>query len=233
MAIICLRTKNNTDIEADNLPEYTVNEMETRNDFSHKMLHQLEGYMKDFLNYIPLDEDHLQVYSPKLITIILEIGPELTSALEIAVGCTRIYPVWEEFDPELRSDREKLWKKEENGKKYSRSLSFNDYYSFLEKHNQQKLGEARVQLKDMGAYFKPFEKTNAKKTNPEWWNTYNQLKHDKYDNRKKATLEAALKSLGALFWIVDNNSQLLSHDHFQSDVFLPLEFRIELSLKKL
>jgi hypothetical protein len=189
--------------------------------------------MNDFLNYVPLDEMHLKVYSLKLTTIILEIGPELTSAFDIAISCTRIYPMWEEFDPELRLDREKLWKKEEDLKSHKRSLSFNDYYSFLDKHGPQKLSGATVQIRDFNFHFKPFEKANAEKTNPEWWNTYNQLKHDKYSNRKKATLETTLKALGALFWLVDYNSQLLSHDHFQSGIFGSVDSRLGPSSKKL
>jgi hypothetical protein len=215
------------------LPEYTVDEMEKRTGFSHKMLHQLEGYMNDFLNYVPLDEIHLKVYSLKLTTIILEVGPELTSAFDVAVGCTRIYPMWEELDPELRPNREKLWRKEEEWRKRNKSSSFNDYYSFLNEHGAQKLSGAAVRIRDFDLYFMPFEKANGEKTNPEWWNTYNQLKHDKYNNRKKSTLEVALKALGALFWLIDYNSLVLGYVRFQSDIFSPVGPRLEPSLRKL
>jgi hypothetical protein len=83
------------------MPRYSKSEIEKRNDFSQKMFSQLEGNMKDFLDYVPLDEDNLKVFSPKLITLILDAGPELISAFDIAVNCTIVQPMLEELDPEL------------------------------------------------------------------------------------------------------------------------------------
>jgi len=37
----------------------------------------------DFLDYVPLDTDHLNVYSLKLITIILEKGPETVNSSDL------------------------------------------------------------------------------------------------------------------------------------------------------
>jgi hypothetical protein len=216
------------------MPKYSMSELEKRNAFSQKMFHQFEVYMKDFLDYVLLDEDNLKVSSPKLITLILDVGPELISAFDIAVGCTLIYPMWEETDPELHGARDMLWAKEEEGKKHNRSLTFNDYVNFLEKHNYAKLTTKIVQLIELEAYFKPYEPTNTAWSNIEWWNTYNLLKHDKYSNRKKATLVSALKLLGALLCVIDNNSNLLSHgDVFQSTIFLPIGSRLNESFKKI
>ena len=210
-----------------------MDEMKKRNAFSQKMFHQFEECMKDFRDYVPLEEDNLQVSSPKLITLILDIGPELISGFDIAVSCTCIFPVWEDLDPELRSAREMLWIKEEEGKERGRSLTFNDYVQFLEKHNAQGLSRKIVQVPDLKSYFRPFEVSTATQTNLDWWNTYNQLKHDKYSNRKKATLKSALKLLGALFCIIDNNSQLLFSETLQSSIFLPVDYKLDESFKKI
>lgn len=191
------------------------------------MFNQIEGYLDDFLSYVPLDEIHFNVYSLKLTPIILEAGPELISAFDVAVASTRLIPMWEWMDRTLRPDRDELWSKEEKLKTRKRSLTFSDYCLFLNVHGAQHLRSAKVEITDFNAYFMPFEKKY-----PEWWETYNQLKHEKYNNLKKATLEMALKLLGALFWLVDYNSQVIRGNRCQSHLFKANDPRIEVSLKK-
>jgi hypothetical protein len=216
------------------MPKYSTSEMKERNAFSQKMYHQFEGNMKDFLDYVPLDEDNLKVFSPKLVTLILDVGPELINAFDIAVNCTAIYPMWEEIDLELHDAREMLWEKEEKCREHNRSLTFSDYMSFLEKHYlNTRLSTQIVQLIELEAYFKPFELTNTSWANIEWWHTYNLLKHDKYSNRKKASLVSALKLLGALLCIINNNSNLLFNNTLQSSIFFPIGSRLNESFKKI
>jgi len=102
------------------------------------MFHQIEGYVNDFLNYVPIDFNHLEVYSLKLITIILEIGPELVNSFELAVSESNI-GVLEFLDGSIRKDLENLWEKEKKLESRKRSLTFNDYYCFLDKHGIPKL----------------------------------------------------------------------------------------------
>jgi hypothetical protein len=178
------------------------------------MFSQLEGYLNDFLSYVPLDDNHFKVYSLRLATIIFEAGPEILSAFDVAVASTRLVPMWEWIDDTLKSDRDKLWGEEQRRKANNQSLSFKKYSQFLKIHMLPRLDTAIVEIIDFKAYFKPFE--NEK---PEWWDTYNQLKHEKYNSHKKATLETALRILGALFWLVDNNMHMLRHDECQSRLF--------------
>jgi hypothetical protein len=192
------------------------------------MFNQLEGYLDGFLSYVPLDETHFNVYSPKLTTIILEAGPELISAFDVAVANTGLVPIWEWGDPTLQPDRDKLWTEEEKRKTKKRSLTFGDYFSFLNSHGPQRLGNAKVEITNFNAYFMPFEKKY-----PDWWETYNQLKHEKYNNLRKATLEITLKLLGALFWLVDYNIEVSSHDHCRSNLFKAIDGPKIETLKKL
>jgi hypothetical protein len=76
----------------------------------------------------------------------------------------------------------------------------------------------------------PFEEEN-----PQWWENYNLLKHDKYNNIKVANLRTALKATSALFWLVDNNSRMFSFEKpFPSKLFLSIEtYELDSSLKKL
>ena len=105
------------------MPRYSSDEITPRNEFACKMFNQMEGYLDDFLSYVPLDEIHFNVYSLKLATIILEAGPELISALDVAVAITRLIPMWEMTDPTLQPDRDELWSKEEKLKTNKRSLT--------------------------------------------------------------------------------------------------------------
>lgn len=209
---------------------YTAEEIESRTELSQRMFHQIEGYMIDFLNYVPFDRNHLEVYSLKLTTIILEVGPELINSFELAVAKTRIYPMHEMFDDSLRADREELWEKEKRLRSKKRSLTFNDYYRFLSKHGIPRLSGATIQLRNFGVYMTPFEEAN-----PEWWENYNRIRHDKYNNLKKATLRTALKASGALFWLVDSNSRWFSFEKpFDSTLFFTTEsYKIDSSLEKL
>lgn len=211
------------------MPTLAYDEVKSRAEFSHRMFYQIEGYVKDFLDYVPLDHDHLEVYSLKLVTIILEIGPELINSFDLAVSECRA-GIRELIHPALRKDREDLVEKEKKLRTRKRSLTFNDYYNFLDKYETPRISRATVEMRGFDAYMMPFEKTN-----PKWWENYNLLRHDKYSNLKAATLRTALKACGALFWLVDRNSKMFSFEKpFTSDLLVATEqYELDSTLKKL
>ena len=184
------------------MSKYSDDEFETRVILSRKMFRQIESHVNDFLNYVPLDFDHLEVYSLKLVTIILETGPELINSFDLAVFRRGARSIREVFDPSIHKYREKLLEKEKKLKRKKRSLTFKDYYSFLDTAGIPKLSRATIRLRDLDAYMMPFEKVSS-----EWWESYNLLRHDKYNNLKGATLRNALNASGALFWLVRGNSR--------------------------
>ena len=210
------------------MPRYSYHEIGSRTEFSHKMFYQIEGYLSHFLDYVPFDYNHLKVYSLKLVTVMLEIGPELMNSFELAVSELAVSV--HVYDDGFLKDSKRLWEKEERLRKRKRSLTFNEWYCFLDKYLSPKLCSATVQLKGFDAYTMPFEKNN-----PEWWDSYNRLKHDKYNNLKRANLRTALKASSALFWLVDRNSRMFSFGTpFLSNLFLRIEpYRLNSSLKKL
>jgi hypothetical protein len=192
------------------MPKYTEDEKKARTVLSWKMYLQLENEMIDFLDYVPLDDKHLEVYSLKLIAIILQAGPEVISGFDVAIGNLNKYFQITGAN-ELQSDLDALWKDEERLRAEKKSLSFKRYYDFLEKHCYAKPSKALVEccnkpssalieVKESSYVFGPLATQS-----PEWWDVYNRLKHDKYTNLKKATLKIALDSLGALFWIQSLN----------------------------
>lgn len=191
------------------MPEYSKDEIGRRTRLSERIFYQIEDNLNDFLDYVPFDPCHLEVYSHRLVTIILEVGPEILSSFDINVNIMK-----DRFrlgEDNVVKDSEELWKKEERLKKRRKSLTFFDYYRFLDKHSVPRLSAATILLEEFDAHLMPFEESN-----PEWWENYNLLRHDKYANLKTATLRTALKACSALFWLVFQNQALAG---FSSDLF--------------
>lgn len=203
--------------------KYSNDEVESRVKFSQKMFQEIEENIINFLNYVPIDTNHLEVYSPKLIAIISTVGPELINSFDLAV-CETGFGI-RKYQPEPLKELEELLKKEKDLKDNYRSLTFPDYYSFLSKHEFPPLNIATVQMKESDIFTMPFEEPY-----PDWWKSYNLLKHDKYNNLKSATLRNMLKATAGLFWLIDNNCKIFHFDKpFQSRVFLRNEDRRLLS----
>jgi hypothetical protein len=165
------------------------------------MFYQIEKRLIDFIDYVPLIFNHIKVHSPKLISVILEVGPETINSFDLAVFHKGQRSIREVFDPNITACREILLKKEMEQRKTRRSLTFKDYYSFLNSNEVPKLSEATIVVKESNFYIMPFEQSH-----PPWWQCYNSLKHDKYSNLEGATLRNALKATGALYWLIERNS---------------------------
>ena len=138
--------------------------------------------------------------STKLISIILEVGPEILSSLELAM-CQTAFDL-RQYNNESMRELEKLLHTEKVKK---RSPTFTDYFNFLLNHAKISLDAAAVLIKESDLYVMPFEEKH-----PDWWKSYNRLKHDKYASVKSATLRTVLKATSALFWIINSNSKHLT-----------------------
>jgi hypothetical protein len=150
------------------------------------MYRSLEARMKDFIDYVPLVSTHLDVYSLKLVSIILETGPEILNSFDL-----NIFPKRIGYTDDFCEDRKKLLEKEKSRRKSNQSLTYTDYSGFLNK--SMSLSTKTVEVMGLHEYIQPF-----KEDYPEWWNVYNKLKHDKYSNLKNATMKNTLKALCAL-----------------------------------
>lgn len=179
----------------------------------------LENQIIDFLNYIPLVESHLEVFSPKLATIILQTGPEIINAFNLSVGNLISFSDMNDMFGEgtLQNDLNALWREEAELKTNHKSLTFKKYYTFLEENSYYKPSKAQVQLKeDTSFILNPFDADI-----PNWWKIYNGLKHDKYENLSRATLFETLLCLAGLFWILDCCfEELYIEDKLASRVFI-------------
>jgi hypothetical protein len=179
------------------MPQYSADERKSRTTLSWNMYLDLEKEIIDFLNYVPLTESHLGIFSPKLAKIILQAGPEILNAFNLSIGNLEPRAKMDEMFGEggLSTEIAALWTEEAELRKNHKSLTFNKYYAFLEKHGYYKLSRAEVQLTEKPSFvFNPFNEEI-----PNWWKIYNGLKHDKYDNMSRATLFETLTCLSGLF----------------------------------
>jgi hypothetical protein len=186
------------------MPQYPHDERVDRTKLSWNTYLDLESEMLDFLRYVPLVENHFEVFSPKLAALIFQVGPEVTNAFNLLAGNTDAYKKMDsmfEGGGALEKALNALWQEETNRKSARRpqSLSYNYYCVFLNQHGYNKPRNAKVKLIDNpSTVLNPFNEQC-----PNWWKIYNGLKHDKYENLGNATLFEALNSLGALFWSLD------------------------------
>ena len=152
----------------------------------------MEDQFTNYLEYVPLTSDHKQVYSSKLLRLMLQLGGYVDTAFKEMAFCSS-------FDG--NNDCLEIRKKAEK----NRIISFDFYLKTFEPIYQ--LSKKGVAVKGLGAFlyrpvlidrFLPF-KTEPKKTTPKWWQAYNGIKHDMIRNLKKANVENTLSVLGGAF----------------------------------
>jgi hypothetical protein len=155
---------------------------------------QYEIIEQDFIEFIktvPINEpSHLKVHSPVLRDIIIR------SCVQIEV----FFKEWAKYLCSEENDIElfKLYHekhKKSKGIKGARNWNFSDYFIIKEKF----LMSRPIYVRPMESEVTPFNSWQTKQTIPEWWNSYNAIKHDGLNSKKIANLENALNSLSALF----------------------------------
>jgi len=191
------------------MPQLSNTEREKATKASWTEYIKQENAMLEFLEYVPLAECHFQVYSPKLVSILYEVGPELMNIFNVAIGNTKPLAKMDKFmgDGQLSVELDKIWSDEVELQERTQSLSFRRYYDFLEKWSVRKLSTAQVEIIENSLMLTPF-----KDQTPEWWTTYNGLKHSKQTSLTKATLFTTLMGLSGLFWPIKRSADDLHID---------------------
>lgn len=139
----------------------------------------LEDEFKNIIKYIPLEEEHLDVWSLKLGDILIVLGSAIESFFKFAIKDSI-------FDSTAKIENIRR-KKETNIKDYSKV--FEDYYDLSKKY---------VYIRSMGKFIRPFEQWAYNKP-LEWWRAYQDVKHDRFVNKKEAKLKYVLEGIAGLF----------------------------------
>jgi hypothetical protein len=136
-----------------------------------------ERMLSDVLRMVPYCKEHENVWSPTLVTVILEACSQLDS----------------------------LWKYQAKQSPYvkKKELNIKDYFIYF----GEIVSSRRVIFwAEKAELITPYDKwTNVGEYNPanyqklDWWDTNTKLKHDRLSNRSEATLRYAIQSLAGLF----------------------------------
>jgi hypothetical protein len=139
----------------------------------------LEDEFIRYSRYVPFEKDHYEVWSPLLGDLLNNTGSIIDSFLKNAIYSESLD---ESKDIEI----------------YRKSKKHNmDFYRTIYENFYQISRKTIFDLKTNES-ITPFLKWSEGKA-PDWWHCYTDLKHDRFTNKKKATLKVARDALGGLF----------------------------------
>lgn len=155
----------------------------------------LERQFQNFLEYVPPLEGNMGTYSFKLLNLILSIGGHIDSCFKDMAK----YPSFADNET-CKKILEQLEKNNQciQSGKVARPISIRLCLEAFEK--EYKLSQKYVVFKRIPVVHvvTPFASWSSKRT-PEWWKTYNDLKHDVSSNIEKANLLNTLDALAGAF----------------------------------
>jgi len=154
--------------------------------FTWGAFESIENDLIRIVEYIPLETEQYDVYSFQLSDIIKRACSQIDSVFKEIVRVCELkdYP-----DKRLLKEYVSKIKGNKNILVTDHAKLFSDYYN---------LEKAIIIIRKNYFSLKPFNNFTEKKT-PKWWQDYNKLKHDYFNNVHLGTLGNALDSLGALF----------------------------------
>lgn len=156
----------------------------------------LENRFRDFLEYVPYLEANENVFSFKLLNLMLSIGGYIDSAFKEMAR----YPGFsnnKDCQKILRLVRES----EENIKKNKAPKTVPIWLPLRAFEKEYQLSRRKVLFKRLPSREKimPFKAFHPKTRAPEWWEIYNALKHNVGINYRKATLQNVRNALAGAF----------------------------------
>jgi len=150
-------------------------------DLAWEVYKSLEEDFINYLRFVPLADEHDNVWSLHLGDLLIRIGSILDSFFRRAIFSTVLntatnistYRTLNDLRINMGTYRE----------------VFDPFYGLSSK----KIYELRT-FKSLT----PFSNWSSNRS-PDWWEAYNHVKHDRFKNKKEATLKSTLNALGGLF----------------------------------
>lgn len=145
----------------------------------------LESALAEFLKEVPYCTKHLQVWSPRLGTILTDAQAQLDSlwyqqsrhrpSIPASMNIVKYYPI---FGKDLKPQWVVFW------------------------------SDPPARIVPFATWKEPIKKTKTTKGDsgapPSWWKASNDLKHNRIVNREQATYKNAVRALAALFLAIIN-----------------------------
>jgi hypothetical protein len=168
---------------------------------------------KDFLNYleyVPLTSQHFEVWSYPLVNLFNNIGSSVDSFFKNAIFCDSL----NEY-----SGIDQLRNRSGHNMKTYRAIF----------ETQYKISNTQIfELKNFSSIY-PFKDWSDERT-PDWWSRYTAIKHDRFRNKKRATLKTTIDALAGLLTLFLTHKETLStlidynvmHSQIKKDVYKPI-----------
>ncbi|EHA1127621.1 hypothetical protein [Vibrio parahaemolyticus] len=135
----------------------------------------LESDLSMVSRYIEFDERNFDTFSPELSKLLLSAGSEVDVIFKHM--CARV---------DASAPRRNIL----------------DYYKVINSNSKLKLMlTEEIFIPRFGLSFKPFAEWSDEKR-PDWWQAYNNVKHDRRNSYHQASLQSVLMSLSALMLCV-------------------------------
>jgi len=139
----------------------------------------------DYLDYVPLTNKHKEVWSPKLANLLLNICSIIDSIFKYCLKGPAINSAKHIEEIRTKDKKNKL-------------LSINDFQKVY--NDVYKFSDRNVYLLSTEEKLTPWSKWQNQES-PDWWRAYNKIKHNRFENKAKATLEYTLYALSGLFLV--------------------------------
>jgi hypothetical protein len=176
-----------------------------------EMYQSLEKEFLNYLEYVPLTTQHYEVWSYPLVNLFNNIGSSVDSFFKNAIFCESLNNI--QGMEEIRSDDH-----QHNMKTYR------DIFETRYKVSNTQIFE----LKNFYPIY-PF-KNWSNHSSPDWWSRYTDIKHNRYQNKEKATLKMTVDALAGLFSLFITHKETLStlidynfmHSQLRKDSYKPI-----------
>lgn len=147
----------------------------------------VENRFIEYCEYVPLREEHFNVWSVKLASLIIEICSMLDSFLGASRDCQLFLCESEFSNSSLSEFRGAL--ENSNPKIGCYKKVYNSFYD---------MGRKEILVKPLRQSICPFEDWNNDST-LWWWTNYNKVKHHRFTELERSNLKTVLYALGGLF----------------------------------
>jgi len=175
----------------------------------------LEEEFLIFLRYVPLQEEHYNVWSPKLVNLMINTGSTIDSFFKNAISTDSWQKIIRDDQIPYRKDRPDM--------RLYRTL-FNNMYNFSDKRIFNLISGTELYP------FSEWKNENALR----WWTSYTKLKHDRFENREQAAIKNVLNALGGLFLLnaihIETRLVLLKEKIIQTEHYIDNQFLIKVLL---
>jgi hypothetical protein len=156
----------------------------------------LERQFENFLEYVPYLEGNENVYSFKLLNLILSIGGHVDSVFKEMARYAKFAT-----NKHCKEILEKLRKSEQRVRKGKSPITIPVSLPLKAFEKEYEISTRKVIFKRLPERedIIPFEPHNPETKAPKWWKIYNGLKHDVGINMKEANLQNTLHALAGAF----------------------------------